>query len=198
MLWFTDMGWMMGPFLVLGALGLGAAAVLYDGTPDFPHAGRLWEVCARHNVTHLGIAPTAIRSLMVHGDELPRQHDLSALRILGSTGEAWNPEPYRWFSSQCRRRQAADHQLFRWNRNQRRHLGCFPIRAARCRVRFMAQCLAWTRTSLTRGQGNSVRGQVGELVVRQPWPGMTLGFWHDDERYLQTYWSKLRECLGAR
>ncbi|HEV2038403.1 MAG TPA: AMP-binding protein, partial [Candidatus Eremiobacteraceae bacterium] len=92
MLWFTDMGWMMGPFLVLGALGLGAAAVLYDGTPDYPNADRLWEVCARHRVTHLGIAPTAIRALMVHGDELPRRHDLSALRILGSTGEAWNPD----------------------------------------------------------------------------------------------------------
>ncbi|HXW52381.1 MAG TPA: AMP-binding protein, partial [Candidatus Acidoferrales bacterium] len=98
MLWFTDMGWMMGPFLVLGALGLGAAAVLYDGTPDYPNPGRLWEVCARHKVTHLGIAPTLIRSLMVHGDEIPRAHDLSSLRILGSTGEAWNPEPYRWFS----------------------------------------------------------------------------------------------------
>jgi len=73
MLWFTDMGWMMGPFLVLGALGLGAAIVLYEGTPDYPTPDRLWEVVARHKATHLGIAPTAIRSLMVHGDDLPHR-----------------------------------------------------------------------------------------------------------------------------
>ncbi len=98
MLWFSDMGWMMGPFLVLGALGLGASCVLFEGTPDYPGPDRLWEVVARHRVTHLGIAPTAIRSLMAHGDEWPHKHDLSSLRILGSSGEAWNPDPYRWFS----------------------------------------------------------------------------------------------------
>jgi acetyl-CoA synthetase len=79
MLWFTDMGWMMGPFLVFGALGLGASIVLYEGTPDFPAPDRLWSICAAHGVTHLGIAPTAIRSLMTHGDEYPRRHDLSKL-----------------------------------------------------------------------------------------------------------------------
>ena len=83
MLWYTDMGWMMGPFLVFGALGLGATIVLYEGTPDFPGPDRLWKICSEHRVTHLGIAPTAIRALMAHGDEPPRKHDLSALRILG-------------------------------------------------------------------------------------------------------------------
>ncbi len=189
MLWFTDMGWMMGPFLVLGALGLGAAAVLYDGTPDFPHTGRLWEVCARHKVTHLGIAPTAIRSLMVHGDELPRQHDLSALRILGSTGETWNPEPYRWFSVNVGNGKLPIINYSGGTEIGGGILGCFPIRP-------LVPCafhgpVPGMDADIVDEQGNSVRGQVGELVVRQPWPGMTLGFWHDDERYLQTYWSKL-------
>jgi acetyl-CoA synthetase len=188
MLWFTDMGWMMGPFLVLGALGLGAAAVLYDGTPDYPHPGRLWEVCARQRVTHLGIAPTAIRSLMVHGDDEPRKHDLSALRILGSTGEAWNAEPYRWFSMYV-----GDGKLPIINYSGGTEisggiLSCFPIRP-------LVPCafhgpVPGMDADVVDDHGQPVRSEVGELVLRQSWPGMTLGFWRDDERYLQTYWSR--------
>lgn len=188
MLWFTDMGWMMGPFLVLGTLGLGAAAVLYDGTPDFPHADRLWQVCARHKVTHLGIAPTGIRSLMVHGDEFPRRNDLSHLRILGSTGEAWNPEPYRWFSQAVGRGKLPIINYSGGTEVSGGILGCFPIRP-------LVPCafhgpVPGMDADVVDEQGKSVRGSVGELVLRMSWPGMTLGFWHDDERYLQTYWSR--------
>lgn len=191
MLWFTDMGWMMGPFLVLGALGLGAAAVLYDGTPDYPHPGRLWEVCARHKVTHLGIAPTGIRSLMVHGDEVPRKHNLSALRILGSTGEAWNPEPYRWFSDVVGGGNLPIINYSGGTEISGGILGCFPIRP-------LAPCafhgpVPGMDADVVDDEGHSVRGKVGELVIRQPWPGMTLGFWHDDERYQQTYWSRFND-----
>jgi len=191
MLWFTDMGWMMGPFLVLGALGLGAAAVLYDGTPDYPHNGRLWEVCARHKVTHLGIAPTGIRSLMVHGDEVPRKHDLSSLRILGSTGEAWNPEPYRWFSEVVGGGNLPIINYSGGTEISGGILGCFPIRP-------LVPCafqgpVPGMDADVIDDEGHSVRGKVGELVIRQPWPGMTLGFWHDDERYLQTYWSRFKD-----
>ena len=191
MLWFTDMGWMMGPFLVLGALGLGATVVLYDGTPDYPHAGRLWEVCAHHRVTHLGIAPTAIRALMVHGDEEARRHDLSSLRILGSTGEAWNPEPYRWFS-----RVVGGDQLPIINYSGGTEisggiLGCVPIRP-------LVPCafhgpVPGMDADVVDEEGRPVVGRVGELVLRQPWPGMTLGFWNDDERYLRTYWSRFED-----
>jgi acetyl-CoA synthetase len=191
MLWFTDMGWMMGPFLVLGALGLGAAAVLYDGTPDYPHAGRLWEVCARHKVTHLGIAPTGIRSLMVHGDEVPRKYDLSALRILGSTGEAWNPEPYRWFSDVVGGGNLPIINYSGGTEISGGILGCFPIQP-------LVPCafhgpVPGMDADVVDDEGHSVRGEVGELVIRQPWPGMTLSFWHDDERYLQTYWSRFKD-----
>jgi len=189
MLWFTDMGWMMGPFLVLGALGLGATVVLYDGTPDFPHPGRLWEVCARHAVTHLGIAPTAIRALMVHGKDEPGRYDLSQLRILGSTGEAWNPQPYRWFSSAVGRDRLPIINYSGGTEISGGILGCFPIRP-------LVPCafhgpVPGMDADVVDEQGRSVRDQVGELVIRQPWPGMTLGFWNDDERYLQTYWSRL-------
>ncbi|HEV2879155.1 MAG TPA: AMP-binding protein [Candidatus Eremiobacteraceae bacterium] len=191
MLWFTDMGWMMGPFLVLGALGLGATAVLYDGTPDYPHPGRLWEVCARHKVTHLGIAPTAIRSLMVHGDDVPRKCDLSALRILGSTGETWNPEPYRWFSTAVGGGKLPIINYSGGTEISGGILGCFPIRP-------LVPCafhgpVPGMDADVVDDQGRSLRGKVGELVVRQPWPGMTISFWHDDERYLQTYWSRFKD-----
>ena len=95
--WLTDMGWMMGPWAIGGALLLGASLVLYEGTPDFPGPDRLWSIAERHGVTHLGLSPTVIRALMAHGPEPVRDHDPSRLRVLGSTGEPWNPEPWWWF-----------------------------------------------------------------------------------------------------
>ena len=188
MLWFTDMGWMMGPFLVLGALGLGAAIVLYEGTPDYPKPDRLWEVAARHEVTHLGIAPTAIRSLMTHGDDLPRRHDLSRLRILGSSGEAWNPEPYKWFADAVGGGRCPIINYSGGTEVSGGILGCFPIRP-------LVPCafhgpVPGMDADVVDATGRSVRSEVGELVVRQPWPGMTNGFWHDEERYRKTYWAR--------
>lgn len=93
MLWVTDLGWMMGPWLIWGALLLGGTAVLYEGAPDWPGADRLWRLVERHRITHLGLSPTLVRALMARG-VLPPQ--LESLRLLGSTGEPWNPDPYRW------------------------------------------------------------------------------------------------------
>ena len=95
--WFTDLGWMMGPWAISGALLLGAELVLYEGAPDYPAPDRLWEIVARHRVTHLGLSPTVIRALMAHGTAPLHEHDLSSLRVLGSTGEPWNPESWWWF-----------------------------------------------------------------------------------------------------
>jgi acetyl-CoA synthetase len=196
MLWFTDMGWMMGPFLVLGALGLGASIVLYEGTPDYPTPDRLWEVVARHRVTHLGIAPTAIRALMVHGDELPHRHDLSSLRILGSSGEAWNPEPYRWFAQHVGGGRAPIINYSGGTEISGGIVGCYPVRALKaCAFHgpvfgMDADVVDEQGHSLVRSAALSSAGDVGELVIRQPWPGMTQGFWHDEERYLATYWSR--------
>ena len=96
MFWVTDLGWLMGPLLITGTLLLGGTVLLFEGTPDYPQPDRLWALCERHRITHLGISPTAVRALMPHGSEWVTRHDLSALRIIGSTGEPWNPEPYRW------------------------------------------------------------------------------------------------------
>ncbi|MFW9768843.1 MAG: AMP-binding protein, partial [Candidatus Thorarchaeota archaeon] len=94
--WMTDMGWMMGPWLVFGALILGATFFLFDGAPDYPSPGRLWEIVEKHKISILGVSPTLIRLLMTHGEAPIKPHDLSSLRYFASTGEPWNPDPWMW------------------------------------------------------------------------------------------------------
>ncbi|MDX6535137.1 MAG: acetyl-CoA synthetase, partial [Gaiellales bacterium] len=94
--WMSDMGWIMGPKIVVGAGALGATLVLSEGAPDYPGPDRMWQLVERHRITVLGVSPTLIRALRPHGDEPVLSHDRSSLRILASTGEPWNPDPYRW------------------------------------------------------------------------------------------------------
>ena len=188
MFWFTDIGWMMGPWLIAGALMLGATIVTYDGTPDFPDASRIWSMVERHRVTHLGISPTAIRGLMRAGEAPVLAHDRSSLRVLGSTGEPWNPDPWWWYF-----RVAGEGRCPIIN-----YSGGTEISGG------ILGCTTWSDiepgsfsgpvpgmdVDVVDEAGRSLRGAVGELVIRQPWPGMTRGFWGDPERYLETYWSR--------
>src|SRR5690554_3085170 len=96
LMWATDMGWIMGPWMTVAALANGATAVTYDGAPDHPGPDRLWEVAEKHRLTHLGLSPTLIRALQPHGADQARRHDLSSLRAFGSTGEPLNPDPWWW------------------------------------------------------------------------------------------------------
>ena len=194
MLWYTDMGWMMGPFLVFGSLGLGASIVLYEGTPDFPGPDRLWKICNEHRVTHLGIAPTAIRALMVHGDEPPRKHDLSRLRILASSGEAWNTEPWKWFLTHAGGGRAPIINYSGGTEIGGGILGCFPTMPLV--PNSFHGPIPGMIADVYDTAGHPVRGEVGELVLTQPWPGMTQSFWggspasDDDARYLAAYWER--------
>jgi len=187
--WFTDMGWMMGPWAVCGALLLGATLVIYEGTPDYPGPDRLWALAERHRVTHLGISPTAIRALMTHGSEPVRAHDLSSLFVLGSTGEPWNPDPWWWLH-----RAVGGERLPIINYSGGTEIsggivGCTTITPiAPCS--FAGPCPGMA-ADVVDAAGQPVRGEVGELVIRQPWPGMTQGFWRDPDRYLEAYWSRL-------
>jgi len=210
MLWFTDMGWMMGPFLVYGALGLGASIVLYEGTPDYPGPDRLWNICATHGVTHLGIAPTAIRSLMAHGDEPPKGHDLSKLRILGSSGEPWNTEPWKWFATHIGRGEAPIINYSGGTEIGGGIIGAFPTMPL-VPNSFHGPIPGMIADIYDPHDPHPVRGTVGELVVLEPWPGMTQSFWggdahtHDDVRYLATYWERFPDvwvhgdwCIAER
>jgi acetyl-CoA synthetase len=190
MFWVTDLGWLMGPMLITGTLLMGGTVVLFEGTPDYPKPDRLWQVCARHRVTHLGISPTAVRALVPYGPEWIAPHDLSALRIIGSTGEPWNPEPYRWLFEHVGNERVPIINYTGGTEISGGILASFPIAPIKpCSFNgpipgMAAECYG--------EDGRPVRGEVGELVVTQPWPGMTAGFWRDPERYLETYWSRWR------
>ena len=188
--WFTDIGWMMGPWLIAGGLINGATILLYDGAPDFPDAGRVWSIVERHRVTHLGISPTAIRGLMRSGEEPVRKHDRSSLFVLGSTGEPWNPEPWWWYFGVVGEKRAPLINYSGGTECSGGILGCTtwtPLKptAFACPVPGIAADVA-------DPHGRSLRGAVGELVIRQPWPGMTRGFWRDPQKYVATYWSRFR------
>jgi acetyl-CoA synthetase len=186
--WFTDIGWMMGPWLIFGSLILGATMVLYEGTPDYPAADRLWRMVADHGVTVLGVSPTLVRGLMSHGDEVPAHHDLTSLRILGGTGETWNPEPFQWFFKNIG---GGRIPVINYTGGTEISGGilCGNV-ITHLRPTAFAGPVPGIAADVLDSEGRSVRGEVGELAIRNPWPGMTRGFWGDRQRYLDTYWSR--------
>ncbi|MEP7040033.1 MAG: AMP-binding protein [Chloroflexota bacterium] len=187
--WFTDMGWMMGPWAVAGAPMLGATLFIYEGTPDYPGPDRLWGLVERHRITHLGISPTLVRALMTHGSEPPRSHDLSSLVVLGSTGEPWNLDPWWWLFREVGGERLPIINYSGGTEISGGILGCTTLSPIDpCSFSGPSPGMA---ADVVDAAGQPLRGEVGELVIRQPWPGMTQGFWHDRERYLEAYWSRL-------
>lgn len=193
--WVTDIGWMMGPWLIYGSAILGATLVLYDGAPDYPGPDRLWEVCARHRVGILGISPSLIRSLMKHGKHGPGsggpavRHDLSSLRILASTGEPWNPEPWRWLFDEVG---GGRLPIINYSGGTEISGGILMgnplLPVSPCA--FAAPCPGIAAEVLDEAGRPAPAGAVGELAIRKPWIGMARGFWRDPERYLAAYWSR--------
>jgi acetyl-CoA synthetase len=184
-LFATDMGWIMGPWTVVGAGALGAAVVYMEGAPDRPD-DRLWRLVEEERVTMLGVSPTLVRALIPKGEP---QADLSSLRAITTTGEPWNAAPYAWLN----RHVAGDGRIPIANISGGTEVGA-------C---FLSVCLTAPTKPLSLGfpalgqamdvvgpDGEPLRGEVGELVCRRPWPGMTRGIWGDDERYLETYWRR--------
>lgn len=186
--WVTEMGWMMGPWEVFGAALIGATTVFYDGAIDYPAPNRLWQIVQRHGVTVLGVSPSLVRSLMARGEEWLQGHDFSTLRILGSTGEPWNADPWMWLFEKV-----GDQRLPIINYSGGTEISggivmgnlLTPLKP--CGFSGPAPGMA---ADVVDESGLSVRGDVGELVIRQPWIGMARGFWKDRERYLATYWSQ--------
>ena len=188
LLWYTDIGWMMGPWAICGALTLGATLVLFDGVPDHPGPDRLWSVVERHRVTVLGVAPTVVRALMRHGDAPVLSHDLSSLRVLGSSGEPWNDDPWTWFLEKVGGGRCPIVNYSGGTEVSGGILGgnlLSPLRPGA-----FAGPVPGMVADVLDERGGPVRGEVGELAVRMPWPGMTRGFWRDPQRYLDTYWSR--------
>jgi acetyl-CoA synthetase len=188
MFWISDIGWMMGPWELLGMTLLGGSIVTFDGALDYPGPDRLWSIVERHQVNVLGVSPTLIRSLMRHGEAPVRSHALDSLRILGSTGEPWNPEPWRWLFDVVG---GGRLPIINYSGGTEVSGGLVagnvltPLKPAA-----FAGPPPGIDADVVDDQGRPVRNEVGELVVRSPWIGMTRGFWNDPERYEQTYWSR--------
>ncbi len=182
----TDMGWIMGPWTVVGGGAMGATIVYAEGAPDWP-SDRLWQLVDEEQVTILGCSPTLIRALIPHGDP---QQDLSSLRVIVTTGEAWNPDPYRWLFERVGGGRCPIINCSGGTEVGACFLSCTPATPIKeCSLGGPALGMAM---DVVNEAGDSVvaSGDVGELVCRKPFPGMTRGFWRDDERYLETYWRR--------
>jgi acetyl-CoA synthetase len=187
--WVTDLGWIMGPWEIIGAGALGSTVFLFDGAPNHPGPDRLWDLVERHRITTLGVSPTLIRALIPAGEGAVRSHDLSSLRILGSTGEPWNPDPYMWFFNEVGGGRCPIINISGGTEVGACFLSPLPITELKpCTLRGPA--LGMDVDVWGPGGRPADPGEVGELVCKKPWPGMTRGIWKDPERYLDTYWRR--------
>jgi acetyl-CoA synthetase len=186
--WVTDIGWMMGPWEMIGAAFFGAALVLFEGAPNHPNPDRLWEIVERRRVTHLGLSPTAIRLLKAFPLDWVTRHDLTSLRILGSTGEAWDPESWGWFFEHVGGRRCPIINISGGTEIMGCHLSPLPITDLKpCTLRGPSLGMD---VDVFDDDGKPIRGGIGHLVCKKPAPSMTKGFLKDPARYLETYFSK--------
>ncbi|MFF4696501.1 acetate--CoA ligase [Streptomyces chattanoogensis] len=190
--WCTaDVGWVTGhSYITYGPLSNGATEVLYEGTPDTPHQGRWWEIVQKYGVTILYTAPTAIRACMKWGDDIPAKFDLSSLRVLGSVGEPINPEAWIWY----RKHIGADATpiVDTWWQTETGAMMLSPLPGVTETKPGSAQLpLPGISATVVDDDANEVPdGAGGYLVLTEPWPSMLRTIWGDDQRYLDTYWSR--------
>ena len=192
--WCTaDIGWVTGhSYVVYGPLANGTTSLMYEGAPNWPEPDRFWRIIAKYRVTILYTAPTAIRAFMKWGDEWPKKHNLSSLRLLGTVGEPINPEAWIWY-----------HQVVgggrcpivdTWWQTETGAImisplpGATPTKPGSATLPFFG-----IRPEVVDDQGNPVpKGSGGKLIIRQPWPSMLRGLWGDPKRYKETYWSEVK------
>ncbi len=190
--WCTaDIGWVTGhSYIVYGPLANGATSVLYEGTPDFPDKDRFWEIVERYGVTILYTAPTAIRTFMKWGTEYPAKHDLSSLRLLGTVGEPINPEAWMWYREWIGGNRVP--VVDTWWQTETGGIMISPLPGITTLLPGSAtQPFPGIAADVVNDRGKSVPlGGGGYAVLTRPWPSMLRGIWGDDERYIQTYWSR--------
>lgn len=188
--WFTDIGWMMGPWELIGCLLQRTPVVLFDGTPDFPTSDRLWQLCEKLGVVTLGCSPTLIRLLRRATDGRgPGGYDLSRLRLLGSTGEVWDEASYRWYFENVGGRRCPVINISGGTEIIGCHLSPTPLDPLKpCSLGGPGLGMD---VAVFNDDGHAApRGTTGHLVCKQPAPSMTKSFLHDDARYLETYFSR--------
>ena len=186
--WLTDIGWMMGPWMIIGVQSFGSTIVIFEGAPNYPEPDRLWKLIDKHKISIFGISPTAIRLLMRYGDEWVNKHNLDSLRILGSTGEPWDPDSWNWFFDKIGKKSKPIINIS----GGTEIVGCFlsplPITSLKpCTLRGPGLAMD---IDVFDDNGKPLRGKMGHLVAKKPAPSMTRGFWNEPNRYIETYWSK--------
>ncbi len=195
--WCTaDVGWVTGhTYVTYGPLALGMTEVIFEGIPTYPHAGRFWETIAKHRVTTFYTAPTAIRSLIKAGGDLPKKYDLSSLRLLGSVGEPINPEAWMWYYTEVGRSRCPIVDTW-WQTETGAHMiaplpGAMPIKPGTCTLP-----LPGIMATIVNEAGDEVHDQHGGfLVIKRPFPSQIRAIWGDPERYRKAYFPE--EMRGA-
>lgn len=186
--WFTDIGWMMGPWEFIGVTYWGGTMVIYEGAPNWPSADRVWQVVEKWKVNTLGISPTAIRVLRAAGDEWVDKYQMSSLRLLGSTGEPWDEDSYMWFFNKVGKGRCPIINIS----GGTELVGCLiqPLPVMPLKPCSLGGPGLGMDVDVVDENGNSIRDGIGHLVCRKPSPSMTKGFLKDPQRYIDTYFSK--------
>jgi acetyl-CoA synthetase len=187
----ADIGWVTGhTYIVYGPLANLTTSVMYEGTPDFPDKDRLWSIIEKYKVTQLYTAPTAIRAFMKWGAEYPKRHDLSSLRLLGTVGEPINPEAWMWYHENIGNGQAPI--VDTWWQTETGSIMISPLPGVTTTKPGTATiAMPGIEADVVDENGESVgRGEGGYLVIRGPWPSMLRSIWGDDQRYVDTYWTR--------
>ena len=197
--WCTaDVGWVTGhSYVVYGPLANRASQLIYEGTPDTPHKARWWELVEKYKVSILYTAPTAIRTFMKWGNDLPAQHDLSSLRLLGSVGEPINPEAWVWYREVIGSNKTPI--VDTWWQTETGSIMISPLAGVtECKPGSAMKPLPGISAGIVNEKGEVLgNGKGGYLTLREPWPGMLRGIWGDDERFKETYWSQYKGVYFA-
>ena len=190
--WCTaDIGWITGhSYVTYGPLANRVTQVIYEGTPDTPQRDRWWDIIERHRVSILYTAPTAIRTCMTWGDELPKSKDLSSLRLLGSVGEPINPEAWMWYREVIGNNDCPI--VDTWWQTETGGIMISPVPGiTSCKPGSAMRAIPGITAVVVDDEGTPVQpGSGGYLVITEPWPAMLRGIWGDDQRYIDTYWSR--------
>ena len=186
--WVTDIGWMMGPWEMLGVTFWGGTMVIYEGAPVYPTPDRVWQVVEDHKVTTLGVSPTAIRSIRSNGDEWVEKHPMSSLRLLGSTGEPWDQDSYMWFFNHVGGKRCPIINIS----GGTEVVGCLlqPLPIMPLKPCSLGAPGLGMDIDVFDESGKSISDEIGHLVCRKPGPSMTKGFLGDPQRYIDTYFTK--------
>jgi acetyl-CoA synthetase len=185
----ADIGWITGhSYIVYAPLILGATSVLYEGAPNWPQPDRWWEIIEKYNVTTLYTSPTSVRLFMKYGEDWPKKHDLSTLRLLGSVGEPINPEAWMWYYKHIGNEKCQI--MDTWWQTETGHFVISPLPITPLKPGSATRPLPGLSADVYNEKGESVQNAGGNLVLPHPWPGMLRGIYKNADRYKETYWSK--------